>query len=199
MANGSLGDRAQGSVSGAVGLLSGSSSAHLSMALCERDKVSWEAAPAAQFHRWSSSDQTDDARRRLRSPRPARLRPNSPRRQPPTPLHRTDRHVAPAPVLTERDGPTRSPCAPWPWVTSAGPRRPTSASVASTTSAAPARSRPISSGPSSANAARTWRGSGRATSGSGPSCAPAPSPNLVIPSHCLQSSRPRCSAGRRTR
>src|ERR1035437_2570671 len=59
MANGSPGDRAQGSVSGAVGLLSGSSSAHLSMALCERDKVSWEAAPAAQFHRGSSSDQTD--------------------------------------------------------------------------------------------------------------------------------------------
>ena len=29
------------------------------MALCERDKVSWEAAPAAQFHRGSSSDQTD--------------------------------------------------------------------------------------------------------------------------------------------
>jgi hypothetical protein len=56
---GSPGDRARGPVSGAVGLLSGSSSAHLSMALCERDKVSWEAAPAAQFHRGSSSDQTD--------------------------------------------------------------------------------------------------------------------------------------------
>src|SRR5450759_5699143 len=37
--------------SGAGGLLSGSSSAHLSMAFCEKDKVWWEAAPAAQFHR----------------------------------------------------------------------------------------------------------------------------------------------------
>src|SRR5664280_2949595 len=27
------------------------------MAFCERDKVSWEAAPAAQFHSGSSSDQ----------------------------------------------------------------------------------------------------------------------------------------------
>src|SRR5665811_275656 len=29
------------------------------MALCERDLVSWEAAPAVQVHRGSSSDQTD--------------------------------------------------------------------------------------------------------------------------------------------
>src|ERR1035437_5402108 len=27
------------------------------MAFCEKDKVTWEAAPAAQFHRGSSSDQ----------------------------------------------------------------------------------------------------------------------------------------------
>src|SRR5665647_662867 len=83
---GSPGDRARGPVSGAVGLLSGSSSAHLSMALCERDKVSWEAAPAAQFHRGSSGDQTDRGACRMerfvlwsgraRWPRPAGERGN---------------------------------------------------------------------------------------------------------------------------
>ena len=32
------------------GLIDGSSSAHLSMAFFLKDKVRWEAAPAAQFH-----------------------------------------------------------------------------------------------------------------------------------------------------